>query len=186
MSASISATTGSYRLELGGQSLSVNAIEGGGAVGVVISGPPTGGAPFREKHLAGCGMNQLRLLPRSAARARSSIIERPEHSSEIKRWGPMSGPKPRTFEEIVAAQGSLKTAPGGEWFVDPTINSFHAEVSVNEDRDGTGEWRVEYFDNDGGCYVTIFAGPEAAQRARAYFQALKGKSLKTIRAHATH
>ena len=53
MSASISATTGSYRLELGGQSLSVNAIEGGGAVGVVISGPPTGGAPFREKHLAG-------------------------------------------------------------------------------------------------------------------------------------
>jgi hypothetical protein len=45
---------------------------------------------------------------------------------------------------------------------------------------------VEYFDNDGGCYVTIFAGPEAAQRARAYFQALKGKSLKTIRAHATH
>ena len=97
----------------------------------------------------------------------------------------MSGPKPRTFEEIVAAQGSLETARG-ERFVDPTINSFHAEVSVNEDRDGTGEWRVEYFDNDGGCYVTIFAGPEAAQRARAYFQALKGKSLKTIRAHATH
>jgi hypothetical protein len=53
VSASISATTGSYRLELGGQPLSVNAIEGGGAVGVVISGPPTGGAPFREKHLAG-------------------------------------------------------------------------------------------------------------------------------------
>ena len=98
----------------------------------------------------------------------------------------MSGPKPRTFEEIVAAQGSLKTAPGREWFVDPTINSFHAEVSVNEDRDGTGEWRVEYFDNDGGCYVTIFAGPEAAQRARAYFQALKSKSLETIREHATH
>ena len=97
----------------------------------------------------------------------------------------MSGPKPRTFEEIVAAQGSLKTARR-ERFVDPTINSFHAEVSVNEDRDGTGEWRVEYFDNDGGCYVTIFAGPEAAQRARAYFQALKGKSLKTIREHATH
>ena len=53
MSASTTATTGSYRLELGGQSLSVNAIEGGGAVGVVVSGPPTGGAPFREKHLAG-------------------------------------------------------------------------------------------------------------------------------------
>jgi hypothetical protein len=46
-------SAGSYRLELGGQSLSVNAIEGGGTVGVVISGPPTGGSPFREKHLAG-------------------------------------------------------------------------------------------------------------------------------------
>ena len=53
MSASMSATTGSYRLELGGQSLSVNAIEGGSAVGVVISGSPMGGSPFREKHLAG-------------------------------------------------------------------------------------------------------------------------------------
>jgi hypothetical protein len=31
-----------------------------------------------------------------------------------------------------------------------------------------------------------FAGPEAALRARAYFQALKGKSLKIIRAYATH
>ena len=104
----------------------------------------------------------------------------------MKRWGPMRGPKPRTFEDIVAAEGSLEMAPGEERFVDPIINSFHAEVSVHEDRDGTGEWRVEYFDNDGGCYVTIFAGPEAAQRARAYFQALKSKSLETIREHATH
>jgi hypothetical protein len=98
----------------------------------------------------------------------------------------MSGPNPKTFEGIVAPQGSMEMAPAEERFVDLTINSFHAEVSVNEDRDGTGEWRVEYFDNHGGCYVTIFAGPEAAQRARAYFQALKGKSLKTIRAHAEH
>ena len=74
----------------------------------------------------------------------------------------------------------------GERFVDPTINSFDAEVSVNEDRDGSDERRVEDFDKHGGCYVTIFAGPEAALRARAYFQALKGKSLKTIRAYATH
>jgi hypothetical protein len=51
--ASTSATTGSYRLELGGQSVPVNAIEGGAPVGLVVSGPPTGGSPFREKHLAG-------------------------------------------------------------------------------------------------------------------------------------
>ena len=60
------------------------------------------------------------------------------------------------------------------------------EVSVNEDRDGTGEWRVEYFDNDGGYDFTTFAGPEPALRARAYFHSLTGKSLKTTRAYATH
>ena len=74
----------------------------------------------------------------------------------------------------------------GEHFTDPSVSPFHGGVSVNEDRHGSGEWRVEYFDDDGGCYVTIFAGPEAAQRARVYFQALKSKSLKTIRAPATH
>ena len=42
-------SAGSYRLELGGQSLSVNAIEGGGTVGVVISGPPTGGAILQRQ-----------------------------------------------------------------------------------------------------------------------------------------
>ena len=47
----------------------------------------------------------------------------------------------------------------GDRFVDPSVNAFHGEVSVNEDRFGTGEWRVEYFDDDGGCYITIFAGP---------------------------
>jgi hypothetical protein len=92
----------------------------------------------------------------------------------MKRWFPMRGPRPRTFDEIVAAQDLLEVA-GGERFVDPTINSFHAEVSVNEDRDGTGEWRVEYFDKHGGCYVTIFAGPEAALRARAYFPSAQGQ-----------
>jgi hypothetical protein len=51
-------------------------------------------------------------------------------------------------------------------FVDHSVNPFHGEVSVNEDRSGTGEWRVEYFDDDGGCYVTIFAGPAAERRAR--------------------
>ena len=32
----------------------------------------------------------------------------------------------------------------------------------------SGEWRVEYFDDDGGSYVAIFAGPAAEQRARDY------------------
>ncbi len=44
---------------------------------------------------------------------------------------------------------------------------------LQEDRDDDGKWRVEYQDDDGACYVTIFAGPEAARRARDYFEALK-------------
>ena len=46
------------------------------------------------------------------------------------------------------------------------------EIKVFEDRTVSGEWRVEYFDDDGGCYVAIFAGPAAEQRAGDYRDAL--------------
>ena len=85
---------------------------------------------------------------------------------------PMHNTGPRTFKEIVAAQDSTEMARFDR-FVDPSVDPFHGEVSVNEDRSGTGEWRVEYFDDDGGCYVTIFAGPAAEGRARDYFMSLK-------------
>ena len=39
-----------------------------------------------------------------------------------------------------------------------------------EDHDFPGQWRAEAFDDDGECYVTIFSGPDAEQRARAYIQ----------------
>jgi hypothetical protein len=92
----------------------------------------------------------------------------------------MRGPRPRTFTEVVAAQDPTEIArlARGEHFTDPSVRSFHAEVSVNEDRHGSGEWRVEYFDNDGGCYVTIFAGPASERRARDYFASLKSGRLK--------
>jgi hypothetical protein len=72
----------------------------------------------------------------------------------------MGNTGPRTFKGVVAAQDPSEMArlKRGDSFVDPSVNAFHGEVSVNEDRSGTGEWRVEYFDDDGGCYVTIFAG----------------------------
>src|SRR3954466_15181339 len=83
----------------------------------------------------------------------------------------MSNTRPRTFKEVVAAQDPTEMArlKRGDRFVDPSVNAFHGEVSVNEDRFGTGEWRVEYFDDDGGCYITIFAGPAAERRARDYY-----------------
>jgi hypothetical protein len=40
-----------------------------------------------------------------------------------------------------------------------------------EDREHKGDWRVEYQDDDGGCYVAVFSGRLAHQRARAYYGA---------------
>src|SRR5882757_5562209 len=56
-------------------------------------------------------------------------------------------------------------------FIDPTAER-DPEVYVHQDRYGehdqvgNDEWGVEYMGSDGGCYVTIFAGPEA-ERERA-------------------
>jgi hypothetical protein len=47
------------------------------------------------------------------------------------------------------------------------------DLSVREDKEAPGDWRVEYFDHDGSCFVTIFAGPHAEARARAYHEALR-------------
>ena len=58
---------------------------------------------------------------------------------------------------------------------------FHADVWLVEDRNASGIWRVEYQDDNGGCYVTIFAGPVAERRARTYYEALQAKRLPTIR-----
>jgi hypothetical protein len=37
-----------------------------------------------------------------------------------------------------------------------------------EDRKNSGDWRVEAFDDDGRCFVTIFSGPDPKQRAQEY------------------
>src|SRR3954453_10497370 len=92
----------------------------------------------------------------------------------------MRNTRPRKFKHVVAAQDPTEMARG-VLFVDPSVNHFHREVSLNEDRNGTGEWRVEYFDDDGGCYVTIFAGPAAARRAHDYFTSLKPGRLSIQR-----
>ena len=92
--------------------------------------------------------------------------------------------RPRTFAELVAAmnpaeRGRLERA---EHYADHTVkNDFHAQVWLLEDRDAPGEWRVEYQDEDGGGYVTIFAGPAAERRARTSHEALQAKRLPTIR-----
>ncbi len=46
-----------------------------------------------------------------------------------------------------------------------------------EDKLSRGDWRAEAIDHDdeGACYVTIFAGPNAQRRAEAYAASENGK-----------
>jgi hypothetical protein len=39
---------------------------------------------------------------------------------------------------------------------------------VFEDREHAGDWRVEKFEDDGGCEVRIFSGPNARAAAARY------------------
>ncbi len=39
---------------------------------------------------------------------------------------------------------------------------------VFEDRDTSGQWRVEWFDDDGACELEIFNGPDAHRQALRY------------------
>jgi hypothetical protein len=54
------------------------------------------------------------------------------------------------------------------------------ELLLFQDRFRSGEWRVEYFDDDGCCYVALFAGRAAEARARSYFNALKSGKIEAI------
>jgi hypothetical protein len=40
-------------------------------------------------------------------------------------------------------------------------DTFQREVSVHPDCEGGSHWFVDWFDSDGGCYVTTFDGPLA-------------------------
>src|SRR5437899_10407834 len=92
--------------------------------------------------------------------------------------------RPRTFEEVVAAEDPAvrERLEHAECYRDGAVeNDFHADVVLQEDRDGNGEWLVSYKDHDGAIYVTVFSGTMAEQRARDYFGALKIGTIKTLR-----
>jgi hypothetical protein len=48
------------------------------------------------------------------------------------------------------------------------ISDLPEPAKVFEDRRSPGDWRVEWFDEDGGCEVAIFSGPNARERAIRY------------------
>jgi len=41
-------------------------------------------------------------------------------------------------------------------------------ANVFEDRDTAGQWRVEWFDDDGRCELEIFTGHDARRQALRY------------------
>ena len=97
--------------------------------------------------------------------------------------------RPRTFAELVAAidPAMRERIERAQVYRDPAVeNDFHADVILQENLDGNGEWRIEYQDDDGACYVAIFAGQAAGRRARDYFNALKTGLLKTVRDGTEH
>jgi hypothetical protein len=61
--------------------------------------------------------------------------------------------RPRTFEEVVAATDpeELARLNRGEKYDDSAVaDPSQRQVCVHEDRYGSGEWLVSYFDDDGG------------------------------------
>jgi hypothetical protein len=53
------------------------------------------------------------------------------------------------------------------------------DLTLVEDEVIPGEWRVEYFDEEGDDYLTIFVGQQAELRARDYRDAIKEGRLET-------
>ena len=71
---SSAASTRSFRLELAGQSIPVNSIAGGAAVGIVVNDPPTM-SPFREKHLSGTRFEPIAIeAPFNSARPLFDLV----------------------------------------------------------------------------------------------------------------
>jgi hypothetical protein len=48
------------------------------------------------------------------------------------------------------------------------VTATKLEWHVFEDKEFSGEWRVEAVGDDGECYITVFAGTYAEDRARTY------------------
>jgi hypothetical protein len=80
-------------------------------------------------------------------------------------------------ERITQREGVLLSRRGRQVGLDQSCTDYgiaglHAARSDGfPRREAPGDWRVEYFDEDGAGYVTIFAGPWAETRARDYFEA---------------
>jgi hypothetical protein len=122
----------------------------------------------------------------------SGYEEASETSKARKRRTKKPADRPRTFEEVRAANLADPYRAAriacvwtmGERFDDPSGASDDRrarEVIVHPDCGGGDFWQVDWGDRDGGCYTANFDGPIVEQRTRAYFDALKSGRLKVLR-----
>jgi hypothetical protein len=70
----------------------------------------------------------------------------------------------------------------------PQSDESPLDLALANDLEIPDDWRVEYFDGDGTCYVAIFVGQEAESRARDYYGAIRDgrlatRSSRVIRSH---
>ena len=61
----------------------------------------------------------------------------------------------------------------------PQSDESPLDLALANDLEIPDDWRVEYFDGDGTCYVAIFVGQEAEARARDYHDAIRDGRLGT-------
>jgi hypothetical protein len=59
------------------------------------------------------------------------------------------------------------------------------DLQVFGDKLQTDHWRVEYFDDEGSCFVTVFSGQQAEARARAYHDALSDRTVNCAECRAS-
>src|SRR5689334_16639771 len=132
--------------------------------------------------------------PSTLLRAGQGMCRRnlPKRSrSDARRKISMSHPSWRTSSIDMAAAGrcscpcrygerpEMAIAPQKTWRpADSLVDPVGRQIIVFPDREMAGNWRVEYEDDDGGCYVVIFSGPHAERRARAYFEAAKNGTIE--------
>jgi hypothetical protein len=92
--------------------------------------------------------------------------------------------KPRTLKETIAAQEPAEQArlANAESFEDVTVsNPFHQQVTVIEDSDGTGDWRLNISTTT--APATSRCSPVLKRRSglAITFQALKFGRLRAVR-----
>ena len=51
-------------------------------------------------------------------------------------------------------------------------------ANVFEDRVTPGQWRVEWFDDDGRCELEIFSGPDARRQALRYPSSIEAGAMR--------